>query len=260
LTERLAAGRPVATFTITRFAGPRVLLGALQMATHRGALRRTPGLRFSRLLGSGSGIGFSIRPDLRLWGLFAVWDSEEDWCRFRAGSAVMRQRRRFGEETYSLVLEPVSAHGRWGGVDPFHGLASTPKEDADRPVVALTRASIRPTRQAAFWRAVPGVDATLRDNPDLLFTFGFGEVPLARQGTLSVWRSAAAVRRWAYEGAAHAEVVRRTREERWYSEDLFARFRLRSTEGTFLGTDPLAPRSSVPLPTPHGNGDAGERM
>jgi hypothetical protein len=259
LTERLTGGRPVATFTITRFAGPRVLLGALQMATHRGTLRRTRGLRFSRLLGSGSGLGFSIRPDLRLWGMFAVWDSEEDWCRFRSGSAVMLQRRRFGEETYSLVLEPVSAHGRWGGVDPFHGLPSAPKVDADPTVVVLTRASIRPTRQGAFWRAVPDVEATLRENPDLLLTFGFGEVPLARQGTLSVWRSAAAVRRWAYEGAAHAEVVRRTRQERWYSEDLFARFRLRATEGSFLGTDPLAPRSTLPLPNPGGNAGAGGR-
>jgi hypothetical protein len=240
LTSAKSLGRPVATFSLTRYPGAKPFFGALQMATHRRPLARTDGLRFWKLLGSGSGIGFSIRPDLRLWGLFAVWSSEDAWLSFRDRSRVARDLRVRGAETYTIVLDPVRSHGRWAGLDPFAGLPRAEPPAPDEPVVVLTRASIRPSRQLAFWRAVPAVDSTLRSNADLLLTFGFGEIPLARQGTLSVWRTAEAVRRWAYAGPEHAEVVRRTRDEAWYSEDLFARFRFRRSEGSFSGADPLA--------------------
>jgi hypothetical protein len=44
---------------------------------------------------------------------------------------------------------------------------------------------------------------------------------------------------FAYASPAHREVIRRTRDERWYAEELFARFRLLGTEGTLNGKDPL---------------------
>ncbi len=65
-------------------------------------------------------------------------------------------------------------------------------------------------------------------------------MPWLRQATLSVWRSGAAMRGWAYRTPEHAEVVRRTRAEGWYSEELFARFRLLGTRGSWGGGDPLA--------------------
>jgi heme-degrading monooxygenase HmoA len=234
----------VASFTITRYTPRRAILGALQMATHRRALPREPGLRFWKLVGTGSGIGFSRTPDLLLWGLFAVWETAADWERFRARSPVMRQYLRRGEETYSLLLSPTGSHGRWGGVEPF-GVLPAPGQGGDEPVVVLTRARIRLARQLRFWSAVPTVDATLRGHPDLLLTFGVGETPYLRQGTLSVWRTAGAMRDWAYRSEHHAEIVRRTRAERWYAEDLFARFRLLRTEGTFNGADPLKGVASV---------------
>jgi spheroidene monooxygenase len=71
-----------------------------------------------------------------------------------------------------------------------------------------------------------------------------GEVPYLKQATVSVWRSAAAMRAWAAT-PAHAETVRLTREEGWYSEELFARFRLLGTRGTWRGGDPLCLCASV---------------
>jgi hypothetical protein len=153
----------------------------------------------------------------------------------------MRQYRERGDETYSILLSPLSAHGRWGGVAPFDPLPSPPpKVGPDAPVAVLTRATIRLARAARFWSRVRPVGDTLRDHPDLLLTFGAGEVPWFRQATLSVWRTAAAMKAWAYGNATHAEVVRRTRGEAWYAEDLFARFAVAGTRGTFLGADPLA--------------------
>ena len=229
---------PLATFSAVRYAGARQLLGAMHMATHRPRLRAVPGLRFARLMGSGSGIGFSARPDPSTWALFAAWDSPDDWARFRDGSVVMRQYRERGEEVYSLLLQPVAAHGRWDGTEPFGSPSAPPLAPAE-PVVVLTRAAIRLRRLHRFWRQVGPVDGTLRDNPDLLLSFGVGEAPWIRQATLSVWRSAAAMREWAYSTPRHAEVVRRTRDEGWYSEELFARFRLTGCEGRIRGADPL---------------------
>ncbi|MBB4639680.1 spheroidene monooxygenase [Longimicrobium terrae] len=228
----------LATFTAVRYTPRRAGWGALHMATQRPLLARTPGLRFARLMGSGAGIGFSAVPDPLLWTLFAVWEDEAHWESFRDGSAVMRQYAARGEERYTLRLRPLSAHGRWGGEAPF-GEPSL-KAAADEPVVVLTRASIRLSRAARFWSRVHPVDETLRGNADLLLTFGVGEVPWLRQATLSVWRSAEAMRAWAYRTPEHAEVVRRTRAEGWYSEELFTRFRLLGTEGTLHGADPLA--------------------
>jgi heme-degrading monooxygenase HmoA len=230
----------VASFTLTRYSPAAAVAGAFHMASHRFALWSEPGLRFFRLVGTGSGIGFSAKPDLLLWGLFAVWESEADWERFRNRSRVMRQYLRRGQESYSLLLAPLRSHGRWGGVDPFHSLpADREPLAADEPVVVLTRAQIRLARQLRFWNAVPTVDATLRGHPDLLLTFGVGEIPYLRQATLSVWRTQRAMREWAYRTPHHALVVERTRAESWYSEEMFARFRLLRTHGTFNGEDPL---------------------
>lgn len=210
------------------------------MATQRPLLKRTDGLRFGKLLGTGSGIGFSQVPDLLTWALFAVWHDLAAWERFRDHSPVMRQYRERGAERFSLLMQPLSAHGRWGGANPFGDLPPEPAALPEtEPLVVLTRATIRLRRLARFWSAVEPVSNTLADNPDVLLTLGAGEEPFRRQATLSVWRSTNAMRRWA-NSARHAEVVRRTRTENWYSEDLFARLRLLHTYGTLQGSNPLA--------------------
>ncbi|HYT10539.1 MAG TPA: monooxygenase, partial [Mycobacteriales bacterium] len=66
------------------------------------------------------------------------------------------------------------------------------------------------------------------------------ESPVGLQGTFSLWDSAGALREFAYAGPAHRSVVERTPAERWYAEELFARFAVEAADGSVDGRDPLA--------------------
>ena len=218
-----------------------------RMGFDRPVLSRTPGLRFWRLMGTGRGISMTLAADLRRWALFAVWEDESALDAFLAGSEPMAVRRALGAEAYDVKLAPLRVRGGWGGSNPLGEVAGEP--DADGPVAVLTRATIRVRRLLPFYRSVPPPSDELARQPGMLASVGVGEWPLARQGTFSLWASADDVRAYALT-PDHREVMRRTRAENWYSEELFARFRPFGERGTWDGRDPLAGvrpgRSPVP--------------
>ena len=78
--------------------------------------------------------------------------------------------------------------------------------------------------------------------PGLIDVVGIGEAPIGRLATFSLWESLAAARSFAYSMPDHIEVMRRTRAEGWYAEELFARFEPYASAGTWNGRDPLERR------------------
>ena len=182
---------------------------------------------------------FTVRDaDPRRWGLLTVWEADASYSQFAESSPVPRAWARIAAETWTVRLRPLASRGTWSGQVPF---GDPPPRRHSGPVAALTRARIRPAKAATFWRAVPPVSADLRTVAGLRWAVGIGEAPIGLQGTFSLWDSAAELREFAYNRAAHQEAIARTSTVGWYAEELFARFAVERVEGTWDGSPPLGP-------------------
>jgi spheroidene monooxygenase len=222
------------TLSLFRFDRALARLWVLgQMGAARFVLPRVEGLHFWKLCGSGTGEGFTPRPNWGTWAILAGWDS-----RVQADAGVRRppfsQWRKHADEDMTLYLEPYSARGAWGGTKPF-----MPSGGPDGPIAAMTRATVKPARALRFWGRVPDISARVGTDPNIIFKIGIGEVPLLHQVTFSIWPDAETMAAFARRGP-HAEAIRAVREEGWFNEELYARFRITGSVGTWQGRDPLA--------------------
>ncbi|WFE21112.1 monooxygenase [Solwaraspora sp. WMMD937] len=210
---------------------PRVLA---RMAVDARRLRRVDGVRFAKLLGTGTGTGFGPTDvDPTRWAALVVWDDPAAAAGFD-NSPVGRSWRRIADARVRVDLRPLHSRGRWSGVAPFGGPGGGPgggQPGAGRPVLALTRARLRLAKAVTFWRAVPPVAAALADADGLRCRFGVGEAPLGWQGTVSVWRDTADLTRFAYRHPQHRAAITRTPVTQWYAEELFARFEVLGVAG-----------------------------
>lgn len=213
-----------------------VVRAVAKMATDRRRVRRA-GPQFWKLLGTGDGRTFDVRDaDLRRWAVLTVWPTRDDAEDFARGTEVVPGWRRIAEEHWWALLRPVHVTGRWSARQPFR---PADRERPDGPIAVITRARLRWARALRFWRAVPAVNADLARTDGLRLRLGIGEAPVGLQGTFSLWSSVAAMRGFAYRGTPHREVMRRSVDERWYAEELFARFAVLDHGGTIFGADPL---------------------
>ena len=141
------------------------------------------------------------------------------------------------EESWRLVLRPLASHGTYMGRDPLPGLEREPRQDG--PVVIFTHgaaAGLRGYRR--FFQHNPDAVRHLRDQDGVVWTTGLQARP-HHLSTVSIWRSLKAVTRFAYGPGDHAPQIKRMRNERWTSENWFARFAPVSASGTWGGSDPL---------------------
>ena len=202
------------------------------LAGGRRQLAATTGLTFWRLLGTGSGSDTGPGADLARTALFAIWRDPADLDRFLDSYCTDAVER------WHVRLRARGGHGTWRGRAVLDELA--PAVAPDGTVAIITRAHVRARRWRRFRTAGPQVSAELRRAEGLLAVVGIGEAPVGNLGTFSLWRSAADATAFARDQPFHRDVVRRTRVEKWYAEELFARFEPFDSAGRWDGRDPLA--------------------
>lgn len=197
------------------------------MARDRGRLRRSTGVNFAKMLGSGTGENFTPSDaDLTRWGALVVID--ESALESIDSLAVVRSWQKRAHHEVRLVLDPISAHGLWSGTNPFDW-SVTPA--ADSQIAAITRARIKWSQNFRFWKAVPPVSTDLHQSPGLIAAIGIGEAPIGLQGTFSLWENGKSLRDFAYKGQAHQRAIEATVQYNWYAEELFSRFAVRHMRG-----------------------------
>ena len=214
----------IVTLHVWRISSAAVPRALLRVSMDRGRARRTAGVRFAKLLGTGSSFGVTEADPTR-WAKLTCWAAP-------GPDPVASAWDRFAVERCLLTQRPLSSTGRWSGREPFGHPVPTSHTG---PVCALTRARLDPRRARSFWQAVAPVEAALHGSPGLRASLAVGEAPLGLQGTFSVWDDNVALRAFAYDGPAHQRAVQDTERLGWYAESLFARFALEASEGTVDG-------------------------
>jgi hypothetical protein len=203
------------------------------MGFDRRTVRRIPGATFAKLLGTGSGRTFTPRDaDPHHWGVLTCWRDADGPERYEA----TRSHASWSSSAYEegrILLRPLASRGTWAGRQPFGDPVA---HRWDGRVAAITRARIKPALWRTFWSAVPPVSGDLRAVDGLDLAIGIGEAPVGLQGTFSMWSSNAALTDFAHRRSPHVEVMQRTHDIEWYAEELFARFAVIDSRGTYSGT------------------------
>lgn len=111
--------------------------------------------------------------------------------------------------------------------------------DYEERIAILTRATIRLSKIKYFWRHVAAVTKKMKRAKGFVTSVGIGEIPWIMQATFSVWENKSAMKDFAYRTPEHEAVIKKTREQRWYSEEMFVRFKITGSCGSIHGKDPL---------------------
>ena len=211
------------------------------MGAARLSFQRIPEARFWKLCGSGTGEGFTPVPNTQVWAILAVWDDDETAKEQIETASVYKRWRAKADESWTVYLSPSSVRGHWSGQTPFEAAAESAADGHQGPLAALTRATIKPSTAAQFWRRVPDISSVIGTDPNVLFKIGIGEVPLLHQVTFSIWPDAKTMASFARDmSGPHAQAIQAVRDGGWFREELYARFAVTGTSGTWGGTDPLA--------------------
>jgi spheroidene monooxygenase len=225
------------SLTLFRFTSWPARLWVLgQMGIARLSFMLMPEVGFWKLCGSGTGEGFTPRPNTAVWAILATWPDPQTARRMIDSAPVYRRWRSHSVESWTILLEPTSARGVWAGVAPFSPADSAP---LDGPIVALTRATMRLSTFLRFWRRVPDISTAIGQDPNVIFKIGIGEVPLLHQVTFSIWPDAQTMAHFARGDGPHGRAIAAVRREGWFREELYARFRILDDWGTWGGVSPL---------------------
>ena len=221
----------VAVFLLADIAPRHRLWGYARFVLGRFSLRGVPGLVLSKVMGSGEGGGFGLKPSNSRQALFCLFTDEAAADAFLR-SPTAQAYEQHSQEFCSAKLRAYSCRGAWSG-ESIAVTANAPDSGCG-PIATLTRASIRPMSALRFWRMQPASEVSLNSASGCLLATGVGEAPFFRQATFSLWANTAAMDAYARTGA-HLAAIRAAQDGAFFSESMFARFVPLSLVGRWRG-------------------------
>lgn len=217
--------------SLFRFQGFQNKLWAFSMMGRaRRYFQNITHLKFWKLCGSGTGEGFTPQPNWAVYAVLTAWDDKISAKDQLHQQPIFKLYTDKAEEHWHIWLQPQSSRGQWDGQQPFIPTAEKTCDQA--PLAVLTRASLRPRFARQFWQQVPNISKRIGQNTDVLFKIGIGEIPLFHQITFSIWPDAHSMSQFAHQGP-HACAIKAVRQGDWFREDLYARFRVVETQGSW---------------------------
>jgi heme-degrading monooxygenase HmoA len=222
------------SLTIIRYKKRYIPFAFLAMAIFRLPLWLNKKKSFYKLMGSGKNGTFDKTPDLQQWAILtigneqlAIGNKQLEVLTVLYGKFIAKWVCFFGATTITYLLNPIEGHGLWDGKKVFGELPI--KSDYEGKIVILTRATIRLRKLKAFWENVDSVASQMASAKGFITSYGIGEIPWIKQATVSIWESKEDMKNFAYKMHQHADVIKKTRQEKWYSEDMFVRFKIIDT-------------------------------
>ena len=217
--------------SLVQYKGFRNKLQALgRMGRPAVAGKKIDGLTFWKPFGTGSGKGFSVKPDFSTFSLLTVFENEEKARKFLA-SDIMNQYTQTSEAYSHVLMHNLASNGEWGKKQPFKKIETAP---ATQKIAVITRALIKPRYMYSFWKTVPSISKSMDQYPEIIYNKGIGEWPLVMQATFSMWKNIKTMRDFSYKNPAHASAVRKAMEKGYFSDSLFARFHPFEIQGELL--------------------------
>ena len=213
------------TLIIARYPKYYGIFGFFSMAIFRLPLIFDKKIKFWKLMGSGKNGTFDIKPDLNQWALLYTMAQRST----HIPPFIKNYFKFFKCDVKQIILQPVEGHGLWDGKKVFGELSK--QNDYNGPVAVLTRATICVKRLRHFWKNVDAVADKMTTAPGFILSYGIGEMPWIKQATFSVWQNKESMKAFAYNMQQHADVIKKTRREKWYKEELFVRFKILEAKG-----------------------------
>jgi len=215
--------------------------GWMRLLQGAAGLKDVSGLLFVKVMGSGHGGGFGLRPSGSHQGLICLFESEQkavEFCQGSYASAIVDHAREYWLSSMAIT----SARGQWdeqAWSETTDDQLSVPlaqrDPEMDRGLVGvLTRGTIKPAKALAFWRYSPPAQKELSVAKGCCLAMGLGEAPLLRQCTFSLWTDTESMVSYAHAGA-HKLAIAAAYKNGYFAESMFVRMRVLSMSGVWQG-------------------------
>ena len=217
----------ITSLTIIKYRRRYIFFALSAMGLFRLPLWRNKRISFYKLLGTGKNGSFDKRPDWQQWGILAVHTTTlpaQPSVPDMYGKFIACWLRFFRCELKTFLLQPLGGHGNWDNKKPF-GDVFIPTQHEGR-IAVLTRATVKLRKLRYFWANTASVAARMKQAKGFISSYGIGEMPWIKQATFSIWESMEDMKAFAYGMREHTDVIKKTRQQKWYSEELFMRFKI----------------------------------